>query len=46
MSVGTLWDPIVYHLRSGQQVPQYILVQPLVDAGHQAHQVHNFPSAN
>jgi len=37
MSVGTLWDPTIYHLRLRQQVPQYILVQCLVDVGHQAH---------
>jgi len=37
MSVGALWDPTVYHLRSGQSVPQYILVQSLVNAGQQTH---------
>ena len=42
MSVGALWDPTVYHIISGQQVPQRILVQPLVNAGHQAHQGHRF----
>jgi hypothetical protein len=37
MSVGTLWDPTVHYLRSGQQVPKYILVKSLVDVGYQAH---------
>ena len=46
MRVGTLFDPTVYPLKLGQQVPQYIFVQSLVDAGHQAHWVHDVPSPN
>jgi hypothetical protein len=43
MSVGTLWDPTNHYLISGQSVPQHILVEPLVTAGHQAHQIHFLP---
>jgi hypothetical protein len=43
MSVGTLWDPTNHYLRSGQPVPQHILVEPLVTTGYQAHQVHCLP---
>jgi hypothetical protein len=43
MSVGTLWDPTNNYLISGHQIPQHILVDPLVTAKHQAHQVHFLP---
>jgi hypothetical protein len=29
--------------RSGQSISQHILVEPLVTAGHQAHQIHDLP---
>jgi hypothetical protein len=37
MGVGPFWDTTDHHLRSGQQVPQHILVESLVTVGHQAH---------
>jgi hypothetical protein len=35
--VGTLWDPTVHCLRSGQQIPKCILVKSLVDMYNSKH---------
>jgi hypothetical protein len=43
MGMGTFLDTINHLLRSGHLVPQHILVEPLVTAGHQAHQIHCLP---
>jgi hypothetical protein len=40
---GYILDPTNHYLRSGQLVPQHIMVEPLVTAGHQAHQIHFLP---
>lgn len=37
MSVGKFWDLTVHYLKLGQDIPEYILVKPLVNAGYQAH---------